>query len=173
MPRGVYPRTPKVTKVPNVTSKTFDATSDLIEDRDREFTVADVHTHGPKPLVSESIEIPKAGDMSAAQFMEELVEVMIHGDHHDGAENGPAYLNVNGEAYWVDREIPVKIKRKHLAVLATAKTGSVKQKRIIAPDGSQAYVEIETAGLSYPFSVSADPNPRGPMWLREILRQPA
>jgi hypothetical protein len=172
MPRGVYERKP-VSKVPNLTGKSVDATSDMIEGREREYTVADVLANGQAPLQSAHVDIATVTDLSEAQFMEELVEIVIQGDHHDGAENGPVWLGVNGECLWVHREIPVKVKRKHIGALLDARTGTMRQQRIIAPDGSQGYVERETTGLSYPFSVISDPNPRGAMWLREMMRRPA
>lgn len=74
---------------------------------------------------------------------------------------------------WLARGGTYQLKRYHVAALATAKTGRVNQRKLIAPDGSQSYVETEVLSIAYPFTVIHDPNPRGPTWLRQLLKQAA
>lgn len=106
------------------------------------------------------------------QFMRDELEVHFH---EPQSENDPAFVevNVNGDYKMAVRGDTVRLRRYHVAVLAQAKQSRVRQKKIVNPDGSMGFVEENVLSLSYPFSVTHDPNPkRGAPWLKQMLSNP-
>lgn len=151
-------------------NKHIDATSDAIENREQQFDVGEILTNGPKPIDLASENVLKGDSLDHERFMAEMVEVHLH---EPVSENEPAfcYVGVNGDSMWLARGGTYQLKRYHVAILADAKTGRVVQKKHVSPDGSQTYIDSEVLTLAYPFTVIADPNPRGGAWLRERLRR--
>lgn len=164
MPRGVYKR--------QTMKKHIDATDESIENRVQEFSVADILLNGVKPIETASVDALSNDRLDRERFMAETLEVHLHEPTNE-SENTHAYVGVNGDAMWLVRGGTYMLKRYHVALLATAKAGRVKQSKVIAPDGSQSYIDTEVTSLAYPFTVIADPNPRGGAWLRETLKSAA
>ena len=166
MPRGIYTRKSKT-----IMSKTIDVTSDAIEGREREFTIAQVAA-GEAPVieVAPAEALREVKHLDNQMFMKEMLEVYLH---EPVSENEPkhVFVGVNGDSMWLLRGNTYQLKRYHVAVLAQAKSGRVSQRKLVAPDGSQSYVEKETLSLMYPFSVTNDPNPAGRQWLQETMKR--
>jgi len=168
MPRGVYER-----KVKPHMSKHIDATSDAIEGAEREFSVSEIAVNGPPPIEVAPVDVMRnTGVLDREKFMAEVLRVFLHEPQTDD-EPRFCFVGVNGHQMWLERGREYQMRRFHVAVLAQAKSGRVRQRRNIAPDGSQSYVNTEMLTLSFPFTVLEDPNPRGPAWLRETLKQAA
>lgn len=105
-------------------------------------------------------------------FMRDELEVFFNEPQN---ENDAAFveLNVNGDYRMVVRGNTAVLRRYHVAVLASAKQSRVRQKKIVAPDGSMGFQEENVLSLTYPFQVMHDPNPRqGVPWLKKLLQQP-
>ena len=105
-------------------------------------------------------------------FMRDELEVLFS---EPATEHEPAYaeVNVNGDYRLAVRGDTTKMRRYHLAVLANAKQSRVRQRKIVAPDGSMGFQEENVLSLTYPFQVMHDPNPRmGVPWLKKMLSQP-
>lgn len=106
-------------------------------------------------------------------FMREEVEIILM---EPGNENDAQFceVNVNGDYRLLLRNgEPQRVRRYHVAVLAQAKQSRVRQKKIVNPDGSMGFQEENVLSLTYPFSVSHDPNPKqGAPWLRKMLSNP-
>jgi hypothetical protein len=106
-------------------------------------------------------------------FMRDEMEVILM---EPGNENDPQFceVNVNGDYRLLMRNgEPQKLRRYHVAVLAQAKQSRVRQKKIVNQDGSMGFQEENVLSLTYPFSVSHDPNPKqGAPWLRKMLANP-
>jgi len=102
-------------------------------------------------------------------FNEELVEVMVHESTDTNAEN-PVFTACNGVTQYFFRGQAQTVKRKYVAILASAKEHSLTTPEYTAPDGSRATSIRRTSSLKYPFSVISDPNPRGGEWLKGLLR---
>jgi hypothetical protein len=105
-------------------------------------------------------------------FMRDELEVHFN---EPGNENEPSFVevNVNGDYRMVVRGDTAKLRRYHIAVLANAKQSRVRQRKIVAPDGSMGFQEENVLSLTYPFQVMHDPNPRmGVPWLKKLLSQP-
>lgn len=138
--------------------------------------VTEFSIDNPPPTGGIEIEVaavPSKDAFDQEAFMAEVVEVAFP---EPGDENEPQWVEakVNGDGVCVPRDgEPYKIRRYHLAVVAQAKTGKVKQKKIVNADGSMGYQEQTVMAQSYPFMVISDPNPRGPAWLRSLLKSPA
>lgn len=106
-------------------------------------------------------------------FMRDELEVFFNEPNN---EHDPAFVevNVNGDYRMVVRGNTAMLRRYHVAVLANAKQSRVRQKKIVAPDGSMGFQEENVLSLTYPFQVMHDPNPKqGVPWLKKLLQQPA
>ena len=103
-------------------------------------------------------------------FMRDELEIVLMEPNN---ENEPQFaeVNVNGDYRLLMRNgEPHKVRRFHVAVLATAKQSRVRQKKIVAPDGSMGFQEESVLSLTYPFQVYHDPNPKqGVPWLKQLL----
>jgi hypothetical protein len=106
-------------------------------------------------------------------FMRDEMEIILM---EPGNENDAQFceVNVNGDYRLLMRNgEPQKLRRYHVAVLAQAKQSRVRQKKIVNPDGSMGFQEENVLSLTYPFSVSHDPNSKqGAPWLRKMLANP-
>lgn len=106
-------------------------------------------------------------------FMRDEMEIILM---EPGNENDAQFaeVNVNGDYRLLLRNgEPQRVRRYHVAVLAQAKQSRVRQRKIVQPDGSIGFQEDNVLSLTYPFSVSHDPNPKnGAPWLRKMLSNP-
>jgi hypothetical protein len=105
------------------------------------------------------------------KFMSEDLEVHLH-DAQGEDEPQYAEITVNGVHKVIGRGESKLIPRSHVAVLAQAKQIRLSQKRVTLQDGSAGYEERSVLRLTYPFSILHDPSPKGPGWLRELLKNP-
>lgn len=121
-------------------------------------------------IVTETDLGPIAAD---EKFMHEDVVVVIM-PTTDPQQPPYATLNVNGELKVVPRNVPMRIKRKHLEVLARMKETRWLQS---VPDGYTGQIDMSTlrghTGFAYPFTVAEDKNPRGAAWLANVMAEPA
>jgi hypothetical protein len=111
-------------------------------------------------------------DVDFEVFMRDELEVFLNESTN---ENDASYveLNVNGDYKLAVRGDTMKLRRYHVAVLAQAKQSRVRQRKTVNPDGSMGFVEENVLSLTYPFSVTHDPNPRkGGAWLKQMLSSP-
>lgn len=106
-------------------------------------------------------------------FMRDEMEIILM---EPGNENDAQFceVNVNGDYRLLMRNgEPQRLRRYHVAVLAQAKQSRVRQKKILNQDGSMGFQEENVLSLTYPFSVSHEPNPKhGAPWLRKMLSNP-
>jgi hypothetical protein len=104
-------------------------------------------------------------------FMHEVLEIMIF-PTTDPAAPPYAQLNVNGDRAVVPRAVPVRVRRKHVEVLARMKETRVTQDMNPNREGEITTDNLRAnTGLVYPFSVLKDPNPRGGAWLANVLAE--
>jgi hypothetical protein len=104
-------------------------------------------------------------------FMNELVTVMVHSTTD---ENQPpqVIVNCNGMNQPIMRGYPTKVRRKYVEILARMKETKYSQvtRNPSAPDQIDL---VARHGLSYPFDLVDDANPRGRAWLQNVLAEPA
>jgi hypothetical protein len=116
---------------------------------------------------------PLQDDYAAAlAFAEEKVTVMIHEDTDPNAEN-PVQVAVNGTNQFFFRGQPQDVKRKYVEVLARCKRTRISTPEITDGSGARTNVVRQSSSLRYPFSVMYDPNPRGAVWLKNIMTEAA
>lgn len=109
--------------------------------------------------------------MALEKFMHDPIELILNDPANE--EEAPfAEVTVNGDrrVLWRNGDVSITLPRKHVEVLAHAKTSRVKQEKIVAADGSMGYVDKVVTTLAYPFTVVGDPaGMRGRDWLKKQL----
>ena len=108
---------------------------------------------------------------SSEVFMNEQVTIMVHSTTD---ENQPpqVIVNCNGMNQPIIRGYPTTIKRKYVEILARMKETKYNQvtRNPAAPDQIDM---VARHGLSYPFDLVEDKNPRGRAWLNNVMAEPA
>lgn len=119
--------------------------------------------------VSESRDFSKMAADEA--FMNEKVTVLVHSTT-DENQAPHVILNCNGTNQPIMRGIPTVIRRKYLEILARMKETKYNQvtPNPAAPDVSHM---IARHGLSYPFELVEEKNPKGRAWLLNVMAEPA
>lgn len=104
-------------------------------------------------------------------FMNEPVTIMVHSTTD---ENQPpqVIVNCNGMNQPIMRGYPTTVKRKYVEILARMKETKYSQvtRNPAAPDQIDM---VARHGLSYPFDLVEDKNPRGRAWLNNVMAEPA
>lgn len=124
------------------------------------------------PVIETVAETKDFRELAAEEsFMNELVTVLVHATTD---ENQPpqVIVNCNGMNQPIMRGYPTEIKRKYVEILARMKETKYSQ---FTPNPSEPDRIVMQArhGLSYPFDVVEDKNPRGRAWLNNVLAEPA
>jgi len=104
-------------------------------------------------------------------FMNEVVTVMVHSTT-DENQAPHVIVNCNGTNQPIIRGVPTPVRRKYVEILARMKETKYSQitRNPAAPDQIDM---IARHGLSYPFDLINDENPRGRAWLQNVLAEPA
>lgn len=100
-------------------------------------------------------------------FMEEPIVIQLE----PTSERNPpkaVFVGVNGDKRWVPVGVPVRMRRKHVEVLARAQPFSVQTDVGTAFEARPHNRIIRTSNRRYPFSVLEDPSPRGRAWLNKV-----
>ena len=106
----------------------------------------------------------------ALQFMEEMVDVIVHDSTDQNAE--PVVETwCNGRSQFFLRNEVQTVRRKFVERLARAKITTYKQEYYKDANGDNAIRNIPRTALRYPFSVQHDPNPNGRAWLQKVLAE--
>jgi len=119
--------------------------------------------------VAESRDFSKLASDEA--FMNELVTVMVHSTTDENQPNH-VVVNCNGMNQPLIRGVPTTVKRKYVEILARMKETKYTQvtRNPSAPDQIDM---VARHGLSYPFDLVEDLNPRGRAWLQNVLAEAA
>ena len=119
--------------------------------------------------VAESRDFSKLASDEA--FMNELVTVMVHSTTDENQPNH-VVVNCNGMNQPLIRGVPTTVKRKYVEILARMKETKYTQitRNTSAPDQIDM---VARHGLSYPFDLVEDKNPRGRAWLQNVLAEQA
>ena len=119
--------------------------------------------------VAESRDFSKLASDEA--FMNELVTVMVHATTDENQPNH-VVVNCNGMNQPLIRGVPTTVKRKYVEILARMKETKYTQvtRNASAPDQIDM---VARHGLSYPFDLVEDKNPRGRAWLQNVLAEAA
>jgi hypothetical protein len=106
------------------------------------------------------------------KFMAEMIEIQVHEPGDSENEHRYCEVTVNGDYRCIPRDGQVhRVKRYHVAVIASAKVQRLRQEKVTAADGSMGYKETAVMQPLYPFSVIHDPNPAGVTWVRQLMQR--
>ena len=119
--------------------------------------------------VAESRDFSKLAADEA--FMNELVTVMVHSTTDENQPNH-VVVNCNGMNQPLIRGVPTTVKRKYVEILARMKETKYTQitRNASAPEQIDM---VARHGLSFPFDLVEDKNPRGRAWLQNVLTEAA
>lgn len=124
-----------------------------------------------QPDVQTVAESDLAKVAASEEFMHHVLEVMVF-PTTDPTAPPYAIVSVNGQTQPVPRNVPLKMYRKHVEVLARMKETRVTQDLTPNKEGEITTDHLRgNSGLVYPFSVLKDPDPRGGAWLAHILAE--
>jgi len=126
-----------------------------------------------QPDVQTVAESDLARVAAEEKFMHDVLEVMVF-PTTDPTAPPYAILSVNGQTQPVPRNVPVKMYRKHVEVLARMRETRITQDLTPNKEGEITMDALRAhSGLVYPFSVLKDPDPRGGAWLANIIAERA
>lgn len=101
-------------------------------------------------------------------FMENHLVIVIN---ETSDEKAPpiVFCGVNGDGRWIPRNVPVKIQRKFVERLAQSQERHYKtiENRDHSADNAML---VRARNVALSFHVLKDPHPRGPQWLRRVMR---
>lgn len=124
------------------------------------------------PVIETVAESSDFGAMAASEsFMNELVTILVHSTT-DENQAPHVIVNCNGVNQPIMRGVPMQVKRKYVEILARMKETKYSQvtRNPSAPDQIDM---VARHGLSYPFDLVEDKNPKGRAWLSHVLAEPA
>lgn len=100
-------------------------------------------------------------------FAEEPIVIRLE---PSSERNAPRYasVSVNGDTKWIPVGVPVKLRRKHVEVLARAQPFGVETQTGTAMEANPANRVIKTPYRRFPFTVLKDDNPLGAKWLNKV-----
>lgn len=133
----------------------------------RELDLDEIGDPGPIEKASDTNFVEEA-ELEA--FMNEKVTIVVSTSSEDGALD-VIIPTVNGINQPIIRGKEIRVKRKYVEALARGRTTRYEQ-RVMDPSRPENIQMIERTSLTYPFSVTHDPNPKGRAWLQAILQQP-
>jgi hypothetical protein len=135
-------------------------------------TVQGIEIIDDEPVIETVAESRDFSKLAADEaFMNELVTVMVHSTTDENQPNH-VVVNCNGMNQPLIRGVPTTVKRKYVEILARMKETKYTQvtRNASAPDQIDM---VARHGLSYPFDLVEDKNPRGRAWLQNVLAEAA
>jgi hypothetical protein len=144
-----------------------------ITPKNEPIVIADRSTDGSEIRV-EPVRAEAAGKYAEdLAFLEEEVEVMLQAQVGDGDSTrlvGP--IAVNGVGIYVPRGEWVKMKRKYLGVLLSARTEQWTFTASPTATGGAKHREYAVQSNRFPIAGVRDSNPKGAGWLQHLQQHP-
>lgn len=163
-------------KVPNVApEQTFEPMEQTIgQDHDRVLKSTGPASEALQPQYVQPVDRPIAGldneKLANLAFFNEPVTIYVHESSDEKDEQ--VFVIHNGMRREVFKRGETKtVPRFFVNTLLSAKKTTFGQKRIRDADGVMHDVQVPRTTLSYPFSITNDPNPKGKDWHRFMLAQ--
>lgn len=136
----------------------------------------DMPTTGPaqlEPQIVEPVDGPVSKDfLDALKFMDEELTIIVQ-DTEDKNATPLVETWCNGRSQFFIRGQAQTVKRRYVEVLARSKGTRYRQEHYKDANGNDAIRNIPVTSLRYPFTVIHDPNPNGPEWLKQVLKEGA
>lgn len=135
----------------------------------------DMPSSGPaklEPALIEPVPGPKIKEkIEAAAFDADPVTIVVHESTNQN-DDTVVETWVNGRAQRFIRGEHITVKRMFVEKLARSKKTTFRQEKYVDQAGFDSYRHIPTTALMYPFSLIADPNPKGGQaWLQKVLAE--
>jgi hypothetical protein len=123
-----------------------------------------------EPILGQDAELKRIASEEA--FMHEILTVEIQST---GDENAPpnGVLTVNGKHQPWARDIPIKMRRMFVEVLARCKETKYTPQAPNYENPMASNIPKARTAFALPFNVLEDPNPKGRAWLAAIKSEPA
>jgi hypothetical protein len=124
---------------------------------------------GARPIqVVTEREYQTTAEMEA--FMQERLVIVVHkGTDKNASPRVP--VGLNGEKVWLPRDVPIKLPRRLVAVLAQSQEATFDTVDNPDPSADEGKIIKRRNGQTAPFAVLHDPNPRGAHWLRRVTKE--
>ena len=127
----------------------------------------------PSPMMS-GIEVITerefANVLDYELFMHDVVVVRIH-PTSDVRAAPFVFVGVNGDSRWLPRDLPVKLQRKHVEVLARSKEMQIRTQETRDPNADDRSVVRRTTSSPYGFELMWDKHPKGRAWLSRVMAE--
>lgn len=126
-----------------------------------------------QPVTEREFDTSTAEGLAAYEkFMREPVVVVLYGSSNP---NDPlvADIRLNGALCPLPRDVPVRIPRAFVEVLAQSQVRTYSQEDVDNPKATEGKRTKRHTGLQFPFRVEHEPNPRGRAWLQRVMHQSA
>ena len=130
-------------------------------------TMPEIGTGGRNIEVVHDFDPTKIEDFEA--FMNQILVIMVYEDNQEGALR-VITPNVNGNTQPIMRGVKQKVKRKYVEALARSVVTKFDQRRQ-DPFDPASLVMVPVTRQTYPFTIIADPDPRGGIWLEMVMTQ--
>lgn len=129
---------------------------------------ARVEAEGRVQVVDRVVDSEWAKNM---KFNEDVLTIIVHDSTDPNADPVPYVIN-DGRRQAFARGEEQQVKRKYVEVLARMKVTTQKQVRYKDSQNIDAIKMVPHTALRFPFTVIADPSPRGKDWLKAVLAEP-
>lgn len=119
-------------------------------------------------------DIAKGDYLDELAFMEEWMTIRLYRGREEYSPERESF-SVNGKTVWIDVEVPVKVRRKYVEVIARSQPFKVRTEVIKPGENGPAGGGIQNRWhrnqhSAYQFDVIEDKNPRGAIWLESVRR---
>jgi hypothetical protein len=112
------------------------------------------------------------GRLEYEKFMMEPVVLCIH-KTADKNEPFVADVHLNGEPMPLPRDVPIRIPRCFVEVLAQSQVRQYTQVRDPNPDATEGMKTHRHGGAQFPFQILHEPSPKGRAWLQRVTHTSA
>ena len=119
------------------------------------------------PVIQPVGKVVSKQKLEMLKFMEDVLTIIVHDSTNPMDDPIPMVWN-DGRSQAFIRGQEQQVKRKYVEVLARARKTTYTQEKYLDGVGNEAYRNIPHTAPRFPFSVLADPDPRGRDWLKNI-----
>lgn len=128
--------------------------------------------HSMAPSIEPVSEREFADKVDYERFMQQPVVIVIHktAERHEAPS---VMVGDNGNQAWLPRGKKIKVPRYFVETLARSQTRQYSTEHNPDPAASFGMNVRRFGGLAYPFSVVADPHPKGDAWLQRVMSESA
>lgn len=148
-------------------------TADVFADEDvLDYTTPGALIHNLASIITPVSEREFTDAVEYEKFMQDHLVIVIQRTS-ERYEAPTVMVGDNGRQAWLPRGRKIKVPRYFVESLAHSQTRNYATEVDPDPNATYGMRVRRFGGLSYPFTVLHDPNPRGERWLRRVMREGA